>query len=356
MTAMERLMAVLPDGQTAAMVTSAHSRRYLTGFPSSAGLVLIMREKAYFLTDSRYSEAAARAITTAECREYTKVSETLAELFRLHGIKRVQIEAEQTTLAELGRWRRMLPETEWVTDGELDRHLAALRLVKTPQEMEKLRQAQQLTEFGFDHILSFIREGRTEREIALELEFVIRRQGAEGVSFDFIVVSGANSSLPHGVPTDKKVEAGDFVTMDFGAMVDGWHADMTRTVAVGQVSERQQEVYDTVLRAQKAALAVLSPYITGVQGDAAARDVIREAGYGAYFGHGTGHGVGVEIHEEPRLSPSAGDTLLPIGSVVTVEPGIYLPGQFGVRIEDMALITSDGCENLTASPKELIVL
>ena len=356
MTAMEQLMAALPDEQTAALVTAAHSRRYLTGFPSSAGMVLITREKAYFLTDSRYSEAAARTITTAECREYANVSETLGELFRRHGIRRVQREAEQTTLAELARWRQMLPGIEWVTGGELDRRLTALRLVKTPQELEKLRQAQQLTESGFSHILSFIRAGRTEREIALELEFFIRRQGAEGVSFDFIVVSGANSSLPHGVPTDKKVEPGDFVTMDFGAMVDGWHADMTRTVAVGQVSEQQREVYDTVLRAQKAALAVLSPHISGVQGDAAARDVIREAGYGAYFGHGTGHGVGVDIHEEPRLSPNAGDALLPIGSVVTVEPGIYLPGQFGVRIEDMALITPDGCENLTAAPKELIVL
>ena len=355
MTAMEQLMAALPDEQTAALVTAAHSRRYLTGFPSSAGMVLITREKAYFLTDSRYSEAAARIITTAECREYANVSETLGELFRRHGIRRVQREAEQTTLAELARWRQMLPGIEWVTGGELDRRLTALRLVKTPQELEKLRQAQQLTESGFSHILSFIRAGRTEREIALELEFFIRRQGAEGVSFDFIVVSGANSSLPHGVPTDKKVEPGDFVTMDFGCLYHGYCSDMTRTIALGYVSEKMDKVYHTVLEAQLAGIAATKAGVTGKAMDAAARKVIDDAGFVGCFGHSYGHSLGLLIHEAPNAS-MRNDKPMPAGAVVSAEPGIYIPDEFGVRIEDVTVITDTGCEILTKSPKNLIIL
>ena len=213
-----------------------------------------------------------------------------------------------------------------------------------------------LTEDGFAHILDYIRPGRTERDVALELEFYIRRQGAEAAAFDFIVVSGANTSLPHGVPTEKPIGSGEFVTMDFGAVVEGYHSDMTRTVAVGAVSEEQERVYDIVLQAQLAALSVLKPGLPCLKGDAAARDVIAAAGFGDCFGHGTGHGVGVEIHEQPRLSPSARGQELQAGNVVTVEPGIYIEGKFGVRIEDMAAITESGCENLTKSPKTLIRL
>ena len=272
-----------------------------------------------------------------------------------HGVRRLLVEAGQMTLRERRKLRETLSGD--VEDGdELDDWLEALRLIKSPDELRRIREAQALTAYGFEKILDYIRPGRTEREIALELEFLIRRQGAEGIAFDFIVVSGANSSLPHGVPSDKAVEPGDFVTMDFGAVVDGWHSDMTRTVAVGRVGEKQRAVYNTVLRAQQAALAVLRAGLPCVEGDAAARRIIEAAGYGGCFGHSTGHGVGVEIHEAPRLSPGAAGERLAAGSVVTVEPGIYIPGEFGVRIEDMAFITPDGCENLTGCPKELMVL
>lgn len=351
----ERLAQKLPDGQSAALITTEHNRRYITGFPSSAGCVLVTGEEAYFLTDFRYIEAARRQIHDMPCIVYQRMAESVQELLTRHGIERVYVEQSGMTLSEKAGWDSCLT-AETVGNSSLDGWLGTMRLVKTPEEMDRIRQAQQLTEYGFTHILSYIAAGKTEREIALELEFAIRRQGAEGVAFDFIVVSGANSSLPHGVPTDKPVERGDFVTMDFGAVVDGWHSDMTRTVAVGTVQDRQRQVYETVRRAQEACLKSLRAGISGVQGDAAAREVIAAAGYGEYFGHGTGHGVGIEIHEEPRLSPTAGEDPLPAGCVVTVEPGIYLPGEFGVRIEDMVMLTPDGCENLTHSPKELIIL
>lgn len=350
-----RLAAFLPSGREGALITSDYNRRYLTGFRSSAGAVLVTREEAYFLTDFRYIEAARRYVRGAQCLCYRRMTDTLEELAARHGLECLYIEGEAVTLAERDAWRQALPGLLFAGDS-LDGWMKELRLVKEPQELSCIRQAQELTDDAFTHILEYIRPGRTEREIALELEFHLRSRGAEGASFDFIAVSGANSSLPHGEPTDKAVEPGDFVTMDFGAIVDGWHSDMTRTVAVGDPGEEQRRVYAAVLAAQEACLSVLREGLLCREGDAAARRVIEEAGYGEYFGHATGHGVGVQIHEEPRLAPAAGEETLRAGTVVTVEPGIYLPGRFGVRIEDMAFITPEGCENLTASPKKLIVL
>lgn len=355
MSHVETLAACLQKGE-ALLVTADHSRRYLTGFPSSAGLVLIAPDAACFMTDFRYIEAAKAAITAMDVQMYRKAAESVDEFLKAHGITRVYVEASQMPLAELADWKDKLPAVEWVTDSSLDNWLQAERIIKSPQELEGIRQAQALTEYGFDQILKTIRAGRTERDVALELEWHIRQQGAEGVAFDFIVVSGENGALPHGVPSDRVIEEGDFITMDFGAKLDGWHSDMTRTVAVGRVSDEQRAVYNTVLQAQLASLQVLREGILCREADAAARDVIVAAGYGDAFGHGTGHGVGVEIHEAPTLSPSAGETRLQAGYVVTVEPGIYLPGRFGVRIEDMAYITPEGCQNLTACPKALIEL
>lgn len=355
MTKVEQLAAALPQGIDGAIISSAHNRRYLTGFPSSAGIVLITRQASYFLTDFRYIEAARRVVRDMDCIEYTKQSDTLNELAAKHGLRRIAAEDEGLTCYELMRFQAALDGLDF--QGKiLDDLLKELRLVKMQAEIGRIKQAQALTDYGFEYILSRIKEGRTERDIALELEFEIRRQGAEAVAFDFIVVSGANSALPHGVPSDKPLERGDFVTMDFGAVVDGWHSDMTRTVAVGTCCEEQKRVYNIVLSAQQAVLDKLKSGIYCVEGDAAARDIITGAGYGNCFGHGTGHGVGVEIHEAPRLSPSAGDEKLKTGSIVTVEPGIYVTGRFGVRIEDMVCITENGCDNLTKSPKELIII
>ncbi|MBR3289168.1 MAG: aminopeptidase P family protein, partial [Clostridia bacterium] len=307
-------------------------------------------------TDSRYIEAAEQTIRHMTCQVAGSLSEAVKALADAHGITAVLGQSEGLTCGDFARWEKALAPVRLIADGALDREITRLRSVKTPDEIRGLKQAQALTDDGFRYILERIEPGRTEREIALDLEFYIRRQGAEGVSFEFIVVSGENTSLPHGVPGDRVIRRGDFVTMDFGALWKGLHADMTRTVAVGDVSDEQRAVYETVRRAQQACLDVLKPGLSGAEADAAARDIITAAGYGDCFGHGTGHGVGFDIHESPTLSPRSQDKMLQIGQVVTVEPGIYLPGKFGVRIEDMAHLIDGGIQNLTRSEKSLIIL
>lgn len=242
-----------------------------------------------------------------------------------------------------------------ITTVGTDKIIDSFRAVKSDEEIENICKAQRIAEAALKHILGFIKIGVTEKEIALELDHYMLSHGAEALSFETIAISGANTSKPHGVPTEKKIEDGDFVTMDYGAVVNGYHSDMTRTVAVGHVSDEQKKIYDIVLKAQLASLEILRSGLKRSDGDKAARDVITEAGYGEFFRHSTGHGVGIEIHEKPNLSPKSVTTLR-AGNIVTVEPGIYIPGKFGVRIEDMALITENGCQNLTNAAKELVIL
>ncbi|MBQ2774887.1 MAG: aminopeptidase P family protein [Clostridia bacterium] len=352
---LENLLKKLPQELDGVMITSEENRRYFTAFPSTAGVLLVSRCGSVFLTDSRYVEAAGKKITCCPVRETKNLKKELPDLMREFKINRLGIEAQRVTVSEYTRYCEMLNDVEIVADGSVDKAINSLRMVKSADEIASIKKAQAITEQAFDHILRFIKPGVTEREISLELDYFMLKNGAEALSFETIAVSGINSSMPHGVPSDKKIENGDFITMDYGAVCDGYHSDMTRTVAVGAVSDEQKKVYDTVLKAQLAALDVMRPGVRCSDADKAARDVIASAGYGAFFGHGTGHGVGIEIHEEPRVSPSAED-ILEAGNVVTDEPGIYLPGCFGVRIEDMVLITEDGIENLTSSPKELIVI
>lgn len=338
-----------------ALIISSENRRYFTGFSSSDGYLLVSAEKAVFITDSRYIEAAKN--TVAECEvvlqgtEISQIYDTFAEM----NVHSVGIEASRMTVSDLSRFQSVLQNSEIDFSRELDGIINSLRMVKTADELKNIRAAQKIAEDALENIFEFIKPGVTEKEIALQLDFYMLSHGADALSFETIAVSGANSSMPHGVPTDKKVENGDFVTMDFGAMVNGYHSDMTRTVAVGFVTPQQQKVYETVLKAQNTALSFIAPGVLCRDADKAARDVIDHAGFGECFGHSTGHGVGVEIHELPNLSPSSQMTLN-IGNVVTVEPGIYIPGEFGVRIEDFAVITENGCENLTSAPKELIIL
>lgn len=350
----QRMQAIAEklDSTTAALISAPHHLRFLCGYPSTEAWLFLTRDAAYFLTDFRYIELAEQTVQGAECRMIGTLAEALPALVERHGITAVVAETADLTAATYARFAKAIP----LVEGELDAWLSELRECKTEEEIGKIEQAQAIAEAAFAHILEYIHEGVTEREVALELEFYMRRAGATRAAFDIIVAAGASGSVPHAIPSDKPIRRGDLVTMDFGAVVDGYHSDMTRTVAIGEVSERQKLVYDTVLRAQKASLAVLKAGVSCVEGDAAARRVIEEAGFGQHFGHGTGHGVGLEIHEEPRLSPRAGEKLLRVGQVVTVEPGIYLPGECGVRIEDMALITETGCRNLTHAPKELICL
>lgn len=335
------------------LITSEENMRYLTGFPHSEGRVFITETEAVFFVDSRYIEAVTKSVTSCEVVLMTSFHEQLGEYIEKLGVKTVFTEAEGISVADFSALCRKAPCE--VRAEKADELLTSLRRQKSEEEKSKILKAQSIAEKAFDHILGFIKEGVTEREIALELDFFMLKNGAECVSFDTIAVSGKNTSLPHGVPSDKKIVKGDFITMDYGAVVDGYHSDMTRTVAVGEISSKQTEVYETVLSAQKKSLETLRVGVSGFDADKAARDIIANAGYGQFFGHGTGHGVGLQIHESPRLSPKS-KHILENGDVVTVEPGIYIPDEFGVRIEDMAFITENGFENLTKSPKTLIIL
>ena len=352
----QNLQKKLPGIGDAALIFSEVDRLYFTGFPASDGILVVgCNETCQFITDKRYSEAAARKLGDGNVTASSDFYADADKLLRSAGQSAVAIENERLTLSAFDELQKKLPGYRFRSDSALCDAINELRMVKSNDEVNKILAAQKIAEDAFDYILGFIAPGKTEREIALALDFFMLSHGAQALSFETIAVSGVNSSMPHGVPSDKKIEDGDFITMDYGAVVDGYHSDMTRTVAVGHVSERQKLIYRTVLEAQLAGLAALKEGVTGKDADKAARDVIEAAGFGEQFTHSTGHGVGVEIHEAPYLSTKSGYTLH-TGNVVTVEPGIYLPGECGVRIEDMALITEDGARNLTNCPKELIIL
>ncbi len=341
--------------QTAALFSSEISRRFLTGFPASDGFVVITKDHAVFWTDSRYIEAARQSVRDMPVEEPENMAVQLYRFLTEHGVKKLEVEVSRMSVRQFRRLRQRMAEVDVSEDGTADDCLAALRCIKTDEEVRRIEKAQRIAEGAFGRILSFIRPGVTEKEIALRLDYDMLSHGAEAVSFETIAIAGENTSKPHGVPGARKVQSGDFVTMDFGAVYEGYHSDMTRTVAVGHVSEQQKKVYETVLRAKQEALSVLRAGLPAAEGDKAARDVIEKAGWGDCFRHSTGHGVGLEIHELPNLSPRS-EYVLQAGNIVTVEPGIYLPGAFGVRIEDMALVEKNGCRNLTKAPQDLIVL
>ena len=352
---LDELRALVNEAPYDALVlTSEVSRRYATGFASSAGAVYVSAKQAVFFTDFRYIEAARAAVEGFSVREAVTGKSYTAlvnELIDEDGAKQVALEDKMLTYAEYTSWATALHATAVRLEDGVER----LRVAKEDEEVECIVAAQRIAEQALEEVLGDIKVGVTEREIAARLTYLMLHHGAENMSFDPIVVSGANSSKPHGVPTDKQIAAGDFVTMDFGCIVDGYCSDMTRTVAVGHVTDEMQTVYDTVLNAQLAGIAVCKAGVTGKDVDAAARRVIEQAGYGEAFGHGFGHGVGLEIHEAPTAG-QRGDKPLPAGAIVTAEPGIYLPGKFGVRIEDMLYVIEDGCINLTEAPKSLLIL
>lgn len=350
---LDKLVGSLPDTIDGVLITSAENRFYFTGFPSTAGQLIATKNGSVFLTDSRYIEAAQKKIDCCDVLELKKLEEQLPAIAMKLGCQCLAVETDRVTVAQARRLLKYLSNYQIIDDDTVDILIDEIRLKKNTEEINRIKKAQNIAEKAFDHILKYIHHGITERDIALELDYFMLKNGAEALSFETIVASGVNSSMPHAVPSGKKIETGDFITMDYGAVIGGYHSDMTRTVALGGVSSKQEQVYNTVLKAQLAALDSLAPGLSCKAADAAARDIIKKAGYGEHFGHGTGHGVGIEIHEEPTLSPNSGKNL-EAGHVVTVEPGIYLPKEFGVRIEDMAVITENGCENLTHCPKELI--
>lgn len=348
------LQEILKDDE-AFWISSASNRFYLTGFNSSAGTVLITKTKAVFFIDFRYFEKAKQTVNSCEVVLFDKGDKGIFEFCKEENIKTIFVETSNTSINQHKYLKNLFEGIEISDDNILDTSLNKMRAVKSEKELGFIQQAQSLTEQTFDYILPRISIGKTEREIMLDMEFFMRGLGASGVAFDFIVVSGKNSSLPHGVPTEKKIENGDFITMDFGAIVNGYCSDMTRTVAIGSVTDEQKLVYNTTLKAQLSAIENIKAGAVCGDIDKIARDIIYNAGYQGCFGHALGHSVGIDVHESPNLSPNNTD-VLKVGNVVTVEPGIYIENKFGVRIEDMVYITENGCKNLTSSPKELIIL
>ena len=310
--------------------------------------------KAVLFVDFRYFEKAKK---TARNMEVVLANNFLGDIKKLiaeEKIKKVLLETDFVNLDTFERMKKAFEGIEVSADNSLSQTIGGLRQIKSAEETEYIKKSQEITDKAFAHILNFIKPGVSEREIALELEFFMRKSGSEGVAFDTIAVLGKNSSLPHGVPSEKPLEAGDFLTMDFGAVYNGYCSDMTRTVAIGFVTDEQQKVYDTVLKAQLSALREIAPNKVCKEIDKIARDIINKD-YDGCFGHGLGHSVGLEIHENPALN-TRDETLLKPGIIMTVEPGIYIPDKFGVRIEDMVLITDTSYENITKSPKELIII
>jgi Xaa-Pro aminopeptidase len=334
------------------LVASTYNRRYMTNFTGSSGVVLISKDKAQFITDFRYVEQASKQCEGFDIVQHMgTIIEEVATQVEALGIKKLGFEQDHLTYASFRSYEKAVKAELVPVSGVIEK----LRLIKTSSEIKILKEAADIADAAFKHILDFIKPGKTELEVSNELEFFMRKAGATSSSFDIIVASGYRSALPHGVASDKLIESGDFVTLDFGAYYKGFVSDITRTVAVGEPDAKLKEIYDIVLEAQLRGMAGIKPGMTGKEADALTRDYITEKGYGEYFGHSTGHGIGLEVHEGPALS-SKSDIILEPGMIVTVEPGIYIPGLGGVRIEDDTMITETANETLTHSTKELIIL
>ncbi len=355
MNKIEKLQNFLRSRE-AVLIFSEPVRYYFTGYLADSGVLVVTKNKAVFYTDFRYIEEAKAKINDCEALKSNNFYLQINEFLKGLNIAKVYTEPGRITISQFSSLRKALDKKIVVSkDKRAEAFINSLRALKSKEEQRNIIRAQLLTDKTFDYIIDKIIPGKTEKEIMLDMEYYIRKLGSEGVSFDFIVVSGKNTSLPHGKPTDKKIEKGDFVTMDFGAVVNGLHSDMTRTVAVGYASKEMKAVYETVLEAQKAAIDILKPGLNCNAADKTARDIIEKAGYAGCFGHALGHSLGYEIHESPTLSPKCTDILKP-GNAVTVEPGIYIENKFGVRIEDTVFITENGITDITKSPKELIIL
>ncbi len=352
---MQKLVSALPAGFGAALVQTEANLFYLLDFDAGdAGALLLFPDEAVYIIDSRYIELAREQVKNARVLLEDDLLAQIQGLLADKKAKKLYLE-NQITVARYNTIRQKCDAVELDVSATLSDEIENLRAVKDAEEIRRMQQAQQLTDACFSHIQSFIRAGVREVDLVVEMESWLRRHGAEKMAFDTICIAGKKTSLPHGVPGENTLQPGDFLTLDFGAKVCGYCTDMTRTVAVDTVSEEKRRVYDTVLAAHLAGIANMRAGAACKAVDAAARTVIDAAGYKGAFGHGLGHGVGIRVHEAPRLSPRS-QTVLAAGMMVTVEPGCYLPGQFGCRIEDTVLVTAGGCEPLPSSTKELLVL
>ena len=349
---LEKYRSVLTDEVQGLLLTSRYSRMYAAEFDIAEGYAIVSKDGARYFTDSRYIESAQNNIHDFEVIDFGR--NLFGELNRAiadFGITTLGFEEAYLTVAELDSFTSKLN----AKFRPVQERINAFRASKEPWELERMIKAQEITDRAFTEVCGRVREGMTEKELAAELIYCLYKNGGEGLSFDPIVVSGPNTSMPHGVPGDRKLQKGDFITLDFGVIYQGYCSDMTRTVALGYATEEMKKVYQTVLEAQLAGIAVSKAGVSGKAVDAAARDVIAAAGYGDFFGHGYGHSLGLEIHENPNCN-LRNDGPIPENAVCSAEPGIYLPGKFGVRIEDVVIFEADGCRDITKSPKDLLIL
>jgi Xaa-Pro aminopeptidase len=340
--------ALAENSLDAVLIGQPENRRYLSGFTGSAGWLIISADRALLATDFRYYEQVGQEAPDFQLAKIEmELTKLLPGLLTDLGVRRLGFESQHVTVDQLYTWTEATQGVEWVP---LKDTVETIRVVKDDSEIQALRRSAALTDAAFAHALRGIRPGMTEREVAWQIEIAMRTHGASKVAFDLIVAAGPNGALPHAHPGDRVIQAGDPIVVDIGCVVDGYCSDMTRTFCLGQPDPKYLEIYALVLRAQQAAEAGIHAGVSGVDADALARDVIAQAGYGAQFGHGLGHGVGLAVHESPRASRLSKDTLA-TGMSLTIEPGIYLPGEFGVRIEDAVIVRDKGIENLTGTPK-----
>lgn len=355
MNRIEALQQKLPEN-ACALITSDVNRRYFTGMKSSAGTLIVFKNSAYLIIDSRYIEKARDTVTDCDVIMQERLYSQLSELISENHAEELWVESDTMTLSEFERLRENITGTvRFNNSSDLSRIIGEMRMIKSDSEIALMEKAQRIAEQALENALNFIKEGVTEREIALCLDEYMLRNGAEALSFETIALCGTTTSMPHGVPSDRQLKKGEFILMDFGAVVDGYHSDMTRTVALGDISEEMEKAYSVVLEAQNRAINAAVCGITGKRLDCVARDFIAANGYGEYFGHGLGHSVGMEIHESPCAN-TRDETVLRENMVITIEPGVYLPKKFGIRIEDFVVIKQNSCYNLTNAPKNLIKL
>ncbi|MDR2572029.1 MAG: aminopeptidase P family protein [Oscillospiraceae bacterium] len=354
MSNIDKIRQAMPEYKCSAMlITDQINRLFATGFSSSAGALLVTEKNAWFFIDSRYDEAARAAIKDADVTLVTKdekLTDCIKAVINKNNISSVGFEDGCVSYASFKEWKEKLG-IELIPAQKL---VDNIREIKSRADIDKMIKAQRLSEKVFNKIIPLINTDMTEKELAAEIIYCSLKNGADDKAFDPIVVSGPNSSRPHGVPSNEKLKKG-FLTIDFGVKLDGWCSDTTRTLCIGKPDDEMVNVYETVLKAQEAGIKAVHGGVKGIDVDSAARMVIEDAGYGDYFGHGFGHSIGLEVHESLKASQLSED-ILPAGAVISAEPGIYLPGRFGVRIEDILYITEDGCENITILPKQLTVL
>ena len=354
MNNMDKMLSLLQNDTRGLLLTSRYSRFYAAQYDIAEGVAIITKKGCRYFTDSRYIEAAQNGLSGFEVIETNRsnpYNDLLNTAIAEFGVTELGYEEGYLTVAEFSDYEKNLNAALVPMQSQI----TGFRAVKEDWELAIMRKAQEITDKAFSQVLTRIKAGMTEKQLQAELIYCLYVNGADNLAFDPIVVSGPNTSLPHGVAGDREIQPGDFITMDFGALYQGYCADMTRTVALGFATDEMLSVYRVVLRAQKAGIAATKAGVCGRDIDAAARKVIGDVGYGEYFGHGYGHSLGLQVHEAPNCNPG-GTEPIPANAVCSAEPGIYLPGKFGVRIEDVVIFTEDGCEDITASPKNLIIV